>query len=351
MGFHQPEIVDGLGSPSAAQRAFVGAARIGLPRPPPPGRAAVVCCPYLMLLLATHVLAACAVYRLLLPAGRLVALLALVIVLLLGAGWENLFWAFQIGTVGSAAAGLWALVAVRSGRPPGAAVAAILLLVALAFSGIGLYFVPAVSVAILCSDRPRRQLAVDRAAGELLRRLVPHTRGGGDYHNEPVQPQILQPRTRIRARGRYGINRRRIRPGSRGFDRHIRTSRLGNARPTSPRPSPRRTLPRRHRRPGDGVLPHRPSPKPVRRRERRALALRLHGRHLRDPSPWIGMGGGGSAMVSSASPGTRWSPEPASRCCTTERCLAPELGTSRHTRMTRGRSSEQHSICSLAIRR
>ena len=71
--------------------------------------------PYLAVLLALHVTAAAALFVLLFRRnGPLVAIGGALLALWVGTGYQNLFWAFQIGFVGSTAAGLWALVAFAS---------------------------------------------------------------------------------------------------------------------------------------------------------------------------------------------------------------------------------------------
>ncbi len=115
--------------------------------------------PYLGVLLLLHVLAAAGVYVLLRRVnGAPVALAGSLLVLLLGSGYQNLFWAFQIGFVGSAAAGIWAIAAFeRDGRR--ALVAGILLLLgALMTSGIGLVFAAAVGAELLFDPARRRRL-------------------------------------------------------------------------------------------------------------------------------------------------------------------------------------------------
>ena len=123
--------------------------------------------PYLAGLLLFHLVVAAAVYRLVRrsgPAG--LAVLAGSLVLFLGSGFENLFWAFQMGFVGSIAAGLWALVLVSSAdelaerRPLWLTCAALLLLVSVAAQGVGLFFVAAVAVELLAQPARRRWLAI-----------------------------------------------------------------------------------------------------------------------------------------------------------------------------------------------
>src|SRR5260370_28405051 len=51
-------------------------------------------------------------------AGELIGIGAAVLLLVMGAGWENLLWAFQIGFVGSVACGLGSLLLLYQGGPP-----------------------------------------------------------------------------------------------------------------------------------------------------------------------------------------------------------------------------------------
>jgi hypothetical protein len=117
--------------------------------------------PYLALLLGLHVIMAAGLYRLMaLTVGRLEALAATAVLLVLGTAHENLFWAFQVTFIASAAAGLWALACLHG---PGSvrrdAAAAVLLIVALASSGIGLPFLAA-AIALVAAQPPRRTRVV-----------------------------------------------------------------------------------------------------------------------------------------------------------------------------------------------
>src|SRR5205823_15106414 len=88
--------------------------------------------------------------------GRTVAVAAAAILLLLGNAYQDLFWAWQLGFVGSTAAGIWALAALAAPRRHrNAVVAAFLLVVAVATSGIGLAFLAAAAVFELV--RPERR--------------------------------------------------------------------------------------------------------------------------------------------------------------------------------------------------
>jgi len=78
------------------------------------------------------------------------ALGAMAVVLLLGSGGDDILWAFQSGTVGAVAAGMAAVV-VAPRRP---AVAAVLLTLSLATSGVGLAFLAGTAFHLLLT-RPR----------------------------------------------------------------------------------------------------------------------------------------------------------------------------------------------------
>jgi hypothetical protein len=118
--------------------------------------------PYLILLMVAHVAAATAVYVLMRHHnGPLPALAGGTLLLFLGTGEDNLFWAFQMAFLGAAAAGAWAIVLLLT-RPTRRAgvVAAVLLVVAVATSGTGLFFVLALAVMLVLDDGRRRQLWV-----------------------------------------------------------------------------------------------------------------------------------------------------------------------------------------------
>ena len=113
--------------------------------------------PYLAVLLALHLVAAGSLFGLIRQAcGALVALAAAAIFLFMGSGEQNLFWAFQIGFVGSAAGGFGALLAMSKGHPR---IAMPLLVMAIASSSMGLPFV-AVAAAMLLLDPARRRQIV-----------------------------------------------------------------------------------------------------------------------------------------------------------------------------------------------
>ncbi len=102
--------------------------------------------PYMAVLLALHATTVVLLFELVRRrAGDLIAIGAAALLLVMGAAWENLLWAFQIGFVGSVACGLGALLMIGAGHPRMWA-AMLLLLGSLMFSGIGLFFLIAAAV-------------------------------------------------------------------------------------------------------------------------------------------------------------------------------------------------------------
>jgi hypothetical protein len=102
--------------------------------------------PYMAVLLALHATTVLLLFELARRrAGDLIAIGAAVLLLVMGAAWENLLWAFQIGFVGSVACGLGALLVLGAIRPRMWA-AMLLLFASLMFSGIGLFFLIAAAV-------------------------------------------------------------------------------------------------------------------------------------------------------------------------------------------------------------
>ena len=115
--------------------------------------------PYMAVLLALHATSVWLLFELVRRrAGDVIGIAAAALLLVLGAGWENLLWAFQIGFVGSVACGLGALL-VFDARPGRVWLAALLLLGSLMFSGIGLFFWGAAAVQLVLVPGRRRHLA------------------------------------------------------------------------------------------------------------------------------------------------------------------------------------------------
>src|SRR6476620_1367382 len=107
--------------------------------------------PYLAVTFALHISVAWIVYYVVRrEASPAWALAAMAVVLMLGSGGDDILWAFQSGTIGAVAAGMAAVV-VAPRRP---AVAAILLTISLATSGVALAFL-AGTILHLALTRPR----------------------------------------------------------------------------------------------------------------------------------------------------------------------------------------------------
>lgn len=91
--------------------------------------------------------------------GDWAALIGAVLVLFLGAAFEDLLWAFQMGYFGSMVAGLGMLLALEREDERGDAIACALLVASLAFSSLGLTFVAGAAVEIATGRRPRARRA------------------------------------------------------------------------------------------------------------------------------------------------------------------------------------------------
>ena len=117
--------------------------------------------PYMAVLLVLHGLNVWLVFELVRRRnGDLVGFGAAALLLLLGAGWENLLWAFQVTFVGAVTCGLAALLVI--GRPRSAmalAGATALTAASLLFSGIGIFFAIAVAVRLAVEPGRRQDLA------------------------------------------------------------------------------------------------------------------------------------------------------------------------------------------------
>jgi hypothetical protein len=116
--------------------------------------------PYMVVLLALHGASAVLLFELVRRrAGDLVGLACAAMLLVLGAGWEDLLWAFQVGFVGSVACGLGTMLALhRPGTRPRLAAAVALLTVSLMFSSIGLFFGVVAATTLFFSPNRRREL-------------------------------------------------------------------------------------------------------------------------------------------------------------------------------------------------
>ncbi len=116
--------------------------------------------PYMAVLLALHAASVVLLFEVVRRrAGDLVGLGAAALLLVLGAGWEDLLWAFQIQFIGSVAFGLGMLLALQ-GQPRrrNLFLAAALLTASLMFSGVGLFFGVAAAVLLAATPGRRRDL-------------------------------------------------------------------------------------------------------------------------------------------------------------------------------------------------
>jgi hypothetical protein len=82
------------------------------------------------------------------------------VVLLLGTGWQNILWPFQVGFMGSVAATLGVMLCLEARSRPGDVAAAALLTIALACSGLGVPATIAATVMLLCQRSSLRRFAV-----------------------------------------------------------------------------------------------------------------------------------------------------------------------------------------------
>jgi hypothetical protein len=151
--------------------------------------------PYLSLLLALHVVVTLEVYVLARrTAGALIGVLAATIFAFLGSGFENLYWAMQIGFVGAIALGLGAVILLdgRAGRVQLVA-ASTLLTVGVMTSGFGLFMLAFAGLdLILDSNRRRRALALVVPAGVYLAWYAVFGRTGLATYRDPFALSSLK---------------------------------------------------------------------------------------------------------------------------------------------------------------
>jgi hypothetical protein len=114
--------------------------------------------PYLAVLAALHLVVVAEVYVLARRASSpWLGALAAIVVAFFGSGFENLFWAMQIGFVGSVGLGLGALIALdRRPGPRRVAGATALLTVGMMTSGFGIFMLVLVGLDLLFDGRRRR---------------------------------------------------------------------------------------------------------------------------------------------------------------------------------------------------
>jgi hypothetical protein len=144
--------------------------------------------PYLALLAFLHVVVVAEVYVLARrAAGPWVGAVIALVVAFFGSGFENLFWAMQIGFVGAAALGLAAMILLDDMPGPGRVVGATALLtIGMMTSGFGIFMFVLVALDLLF-DRDRRRLILALAvpAGVYLAWYVAFGRTGVATTRDP----------------------------------------------------------------------------------------------------------------------------------------------------------------------
>jgi len=116
--------------------------------------------PYMLILVTLHAASALLLFELVRRrAGDLVGLASAAMLLVLGAGWEDILWAFQIGWLGPVVCGLGMMLLLQGPSTPQRLAAAMaLLMVALTLSSIGLFFGIAGATMPLLTPARRREL-------------------------------------------------------------------------------------------------------------------------------------------------------------------------------------------------
>lgn len=116
--------------------------------------------PYMGIVLLFHLVDVTLLFELIRRrAGELVALACALLLLLLGAGWEDIVWAFQLAWLASVGLGLGALLLLQGQRTP-VRIGGVAVLIAgsLSFSGIGVPFAVAAGVLMVATPRRRRDV-------------------------------------------------------------------------------------------------------------------------------------------------------------------------------------------------
>lgn len=126
--------------------------------------------PYVAVMLAAHFANLLLLFELVRRrAGDVIGLSVVALLMLLGAAWDDLLWAFQMAWLFSVALGLGTLIALQGpSTVPRMAVAATLLTLSLAFSGIGLAFAVAAAVHLAVTPGRRREVLWLAPVGALL---------------------------------------------------------------------------------------------------------------------------------------------------------------------------------------
>jgi hypothetical protein len=125
--------------------------------------------PYMALLYVAHLANVVLLFELVRRrSGELIGVAAAALLLVLGAGWEDLYWAWQMAWLASVGFGLGALILIQTPGLLRMVVAVVLLAVSLSFSGIGVPFAGAVTVYVLLTPDRRRDLLVLAPVGVAL---------------------------------------------------------------------------------------------------------------------------------------------------------------------------------------
>jgi len=112
--------------------------------------------PYMAVLLGLHAASVVLLFELVRRrAGDLIGIACAAMLLVLGAGWENLLWAFQMSFVGSVACGLGMLLVLESKGRWRLPIVVALLTASLMFSAIGLFFGVAAGVRLVATREGR----------------------------------------------------------------------------------------------------------------------------------------------------------------------------------------------------
>ena len=150
--------------------------------------------PYLALLLGLHVIVVLEVYVLARRwSGASLGALAAVVVAVLGSGFENLYWAMQIGFTGAIALGLGAVIVLDREATRGRVIAATAMLtVGMMTSGYGIFMLAFVGLSLLFDPRRRRLvLALFVPAGIYLAWYITYGRTGLATHRDPFTVAAL----------------------------------------------------------------------------------------------------------------------------------------------------------------
>ena len=147
--------------------------------------------PYMAVLLLAHFANVVLLFELVRRrAGDLIGIACAALLLVLGAGWEDLLWAFQMAWLASVALGLGALLVLEARRS--AAFAAVLLTASLAMSGIGVPFAVAATIQLTLTPARRRELLWLTPVGlALLAWYVGFGRFGTHPNPQPTAANLL----------------------------------------------------------------------------------------------------------------------------------------------------------------